>query len=391
MNKPFRFASVIARAILPWICVGFFSAFGCTAVIPSNLRTAATDTIPSSVSTLVSENAPANLEHPVTILPPTGLIYDFGWRDNNTVYFSTKEVKGVHFYTYSRSRGTIQSDALRETAFSHSDFLRLDDGHPYPASDFIISPNGERVVFLRIPDSYVKPTDDPQRILQPLPDQNFWVANDHGNQMHMVPSSFYPYSLLPSAHWYQSEEVVLGEELPIEGPTGFFLLNTITSRIISDVDFSTSKENSISNPVYTPELDSLAYVDSRGTLWVERRVAPFDWNARAQNISTKIISYPQDRIASPEWSADGKWVYYWRRVATIQITDPIELTLDRYNPDTQQTETILSKTILNRLLSPQESNIFYPPTTGIDWRLAENGRALALLDTQDGKIFLLAW
>jgi hypothetical protein len=391
MKLPTRFSSSVAPVVILWACLWIFSTVGSLAGMPGAGRTPAATPIPNVSLPSPTEDESAQVYDFITILPPTGNFNDFGWRDNDTVYFSTMAGKLINFYTYSQTKATIQSDATREAAFSQQDFLRLNEGYRFPATDFIISPSGERIVFLRIPDSYIKPTDDPQWVLQPLPDQNYWVASEHGNQMHMVPSSFYPYSLLPSAHWYQSEEVVLGEELPIEGPTGFFLLHTITSQIISDGDFSTSKDNFISDPVYTPELDSLAYVDSRGTLWVERQAVPFDWNARAQNTSAKIISYPQDRIASPEWSADGKWVYYWRGVSTIQITDPIEMTLERYNPDTHQTETILSKTILNRLLCPQGSNIFYPLMTGIDWRLAENGRALALLDTQGGKIFLLAW
>jgi hypothetical protein len=344
---------------------------------------------PSAPALSATEDIKNKSLHIKYIQAPIGNIHDFGWRDDDTLYFSMDEKNSVRFFSYSLNTGLIQSDRIRESAFTQEDLLRLSEKHPYPPADFIISPSAERVVFLRTPDAYVTPTKNPRYLLQPPPDETIWLASNHGSLTRSMPTDFYPSSLMPMAHWYQSEEILVGGINPIYGFSSFFLLHFTKGLIFPFRDLITQGGSSaLQYPVYNPQMDAIANADLAGLLWIYHPTPRADWAHPAVGPLFKVIAYPQEKISPPEWSADGRWLYYWRTKILPEPNGENQSSLERFNLETQQSEIMIPKEVIHQLFSGPGTGIPDSSFFGVDWRLSGNGHALAF-ETGLGEIVII--
>jgi hypothetical protein len=233
-----------------------------------------------------------------------------------------------------------------------------------------ISPGGTWVLYARsevsAPDAHA------------LRRVEFWLATQKGQvrrQLAVRPGGCM--ELNPLSIWNADETRVFFSCQLYEGlPTGYFVVNTtdLTGQVLTGVLQADMSQDG----------RQLAYVDTGFNLWL----VPVD------SLATHFSGTPAPEAeialagaqASPQWSADGQWVYFWNNSRVDSETYPVSL--KRLNPTTRQAEVVLDgETLAAAMGASVYTRIFtnaLPPV----WRLSPNGQHALLLA---GGLWWLDW
>jgi len=299
----------------------------------------------------------------------------FGWTGEGEVFYSVEAGSGLRWYLFDPETGATRETLPLRPEVPAEVYDLLTEGGTVEVITTIVSPSGQRILYERRPEGYVRPSFE-----TPIPDyyppSELWFTEDAGRSRTMIEANFAYRCGIPDpmATWLRNETLVVGYCSPLMGLGTYFIVH-LESMSFDDLVFfePTGVEQILPlQSEVSHDERSLAFTDMALHLWV----MPME-NLRArlwQPLDPGYLVPLEDIVLSPQWSPDDRRIYYWRTPPYGPDADFYDQVLMRVDPETGSTEEVLSR---QRVLAQMGSDAYW--TLGFsfgyrpDWRLSPDG------------------